>query len=142
MTNLEVRIISDSRGHPEVAALKKDLARSPKVTVLPLARKAAESETARGDFDALVDVDVLACAHSGFCRVAALLSDGAVLASDQATGHRLVNLAALPNVVSFNDTSDAARLGARLADQLRRVLERRRGSRHRVLPEATSARAY
>ena len=125
MTNLEVRIISDSRGHPEVAALKKDLARSPKVTVLPLARKAAESETARGDFDALVDADVLACAHSGFCRVAALLSDGAVLASDQATGHRLVDLAALPNVVSFNDTTtDATYLGARLADALRRARER------------------
>ena len=126
---LEVRIISDSRGHPEVAALAADLALSPKVTVLPLDARASESETARGDFDALVDADVVACAHSGFCRVAALLSDGAVLASDQATGHRLVPLAALPNAVSYNDaTTDAAHLGARLADQLRRALDRRRAA--------------
>ena len=107
-----VRVVSDSRGHAEVARLVADLARF--AAVEPVDAAAGEEATARADFDALATADLVVCGHSGFCRVAALLTDRAVLATSQATGHRLVPLAHLPNVASFDDASSARAVAARV----------------------------
>ena len=107
-----VRVVSDSRGHAEVAQLVAALARF--AAVEPVDAAAGEEATARADFDALATADLVVCGHSGFCRVAALLTDRAVLATSQATGHRLVPLAHLPNVASFDDASSARAVAARV----------------------------